>query len=107
MKYFAIWGKNQWLSLKELGWIWKNIIEENWVFFFDTDRYEDCKFLAWFTKVWHIVSLEEFVNMEKKLVWTNIHLQPKDKKKYWIKRYKQIDLLKSDLEVKKKWIEVF
>ena len=105
MKYFAIWGKNQWLSLLELQWIWKNIVEKNWIFFFDTDRYEDCKNLAWFTKVWHIITLEEFVNLEKKLVWTNIHLNPKNKKKYWIKRYKQIDLLKSDLEIKRKWIE--
>jgi len=106
MTYFAIWGKNQWLSVKELEWIWKNIFEESWIFFFDTDRYEDCKFLAGFTKVWHIITLEEFVNLEKKLVWTNIHLNPKDKKKFWIKRYKQVDLLKSDLEIKKKWIEV-
>jgi len=105
MKYFAIWGKNQWLSLLELEKIWEDIIEENGIFFFNTQKYENCKNLAWFTKVWHIITLKEFINLDKKLVWTNIHLKPEDKKKFNIKRYKQVDLLKSDLEVKKKWIE--
>lgn len=104
--YFAVWGKNIELSKLEISLIWENIKEENWIIFFDTKFEDRLKFIAWSMKIWHIVSLDEFINMYKKLVWSNIHFDVKDKKKYNIKRYKQVDLQKSDLEIKKKWLEV-
>lgn len=104
--YFAIAWKNQKLSELELEKIWE-ITDKEWrIFFFNTNKYEKTKYLAGFMKVWKIVNIEEFINMEKKLVWTNLYLTPKDKKAYNIKRYKHIDLEKSDLEIKNKWLEV-
>ncbi len=106
MKYFAIAGKNKELSLFELKYIGKNI-EQFWpIFVFDTDEFQKCRNLAWFTKIGHFVKEEEFIQMEKKLVWTNKRLYPDDKKKYNIKRYKQLELIKTDLEIKNKWVEV-
>ena len=104
--YFAIAWKNLSLSEYELSLIWKIIHKEKNIFFFDTENFEKCKNLAWFVKIGQLISLDEFVNLEKKLVWTNIHLKPSDKEKYKIKRYKHIELIKSDLEIKNRWIEV-
>ena len=104
--YFAIAWKNKLLSEYELSLIWNILHKEGSIFFFDTENFEKCKNLAGFVKVWKIVSLDEFIKMEKKLVWTNIRLKPSDKEKYQIKRYKHIELIKSDLEIKNKWLEV-
>jgi len=106
MKYFAIAGKNQKLSKYELSLVGNNIVQYGPIFLFDTNNFEKCKYLAWFTKIGEIVDLESFIKKDKKLVWTNINLNPKDKEKYNIKRYKKVDLLKTDLEVKNKGIEV-
>jgi hypothetical protein len=38
------------------------------VFFFDTNDYEKCKFLAGFTKIGRLIKEEEFIKMEKKIV---------------------------------------
>jgi len=105
MKYFAICGKNPILSELELSFIATKIHKEWNIFFFDTENFQKCKYLAGFTKVGELISLNEFIAMPKKLVWTNIYLKPSDKQKYNIKRYKKIQLIKTDLEVKNKWIE--
>ena len=105
MKYFAIAGKNEKLSLLELQSVVKNIETFGPIFIFDTDNFEKCQYLAGFTKVGHLITEEEFKNLEKKLVGSNKRFDGKDKTKYNIKRYKHLELVKTDLEVKTKWIE--
>jgi len=105
MRYFAIAWKNKELSALELKLVAKNIQQYGPIYTFDTDNFEKCKYLAAFVKIWHFVKEEEFVQMDKKLVGTNKRLYPNDKKKYNIKRYKQLEIWKSDLEIKNKWIE--
>jgi len=81
-------------------------IKELWpIFVFDTDDFEKLQFLAGFTKIGHLIKEDEFINLDKKLVGSNKRFTTSDKKKYNIKRYKQIELTKSDLEIKNKWIE--
>ena len=103
--YFAIAGKNPILSEKELSLVWEILHKEGNIFFFDTKNYSKCKNLAGFVKIGKVVPLEEFIKMDKKLLWTNIRLKPSDKEKYNFKRYKHILLSKSDLEVKTKGVE--
>ena len=103
--YFAIAWKNLKLSEKELSLVGKILAKEGRIFFFETENFEKCRNLAGFVKVGEVVPLETFIQMEKRLLWTNFHLKPSDKEKYNFKRYKQIDLLKSDLEVKTKGLE--
>jgi len=103
--YFAIAGKNISLSKKELELVWKIVSQEWKIIFFETENFDKCKFLAGFVKIWEVISKKEFISMDKKLLWTNIHLKPSEKLVYNFKRYKHIDLLKSDIEVKKKWTE--
>ena len=104
--YFAIVGKNPLLSKLELEKIAKIDSITSKAIFFDTENYEKCKFLAWSIKVGKLIPLDEFISMDKKLIWTNISLKPQDKQKYNIKRYKQVAIQKTDLEIKNKWIEV-
>ncbi len=103
--YFAIAWKNLKLSEKELSLIWKILFKEWRIFFFNTNDFEKCKYLSWFVKIWEVISIDNFVNIEKKLLWSNMYLKPYHKEKFNFKRYKQIDLLKSDLEIKNKGIE--
>lgn len=103
--YFAVVGKNPILSKLELSGIADIVKYSQKVIFFETKNYDKCKFLAWFTKVGRLIPLEEFIKLDKKLIWTNIYLKPQDKEKYNIKRFKKIELQKTDLEVKTKWIE--
>jgi len=105
MKYFAIAGKNEKLSLLELQSVAKNIETFGPIFVFDTNDFEKCRYLAGFTKVGHFITEEEFKNLDKKLVGSNKRFETKDKQKYNIKRYKHLELVKTDLEVKTKWIE--
>ena len=104
--YFAVAWKNITLSEYELSLIWKILHKEKNIFFFETENFEKCKNLAGFVKIGAVMSLNDFINMKKKLVGTNLHLKPADKQKYNIKRYKHVELIKSDLEIKNKWIEV-
>lgn len=104
--YFAVWWKNLLLSERELKLFWRNI-SRNWnVFFFDTDSFDKTKNLAWFTKVWRLVSKNKIDLSPYKIIWTNIRLSREQKQELWIKRYKELDLIKTDLEVKNKWKEI-
>jgi len=105
MLYFAIVGKNPLLSKLELEKIANIKLLTSKAIFFDTENYEKCKFLAWSIKIWKLISLNKFISIDKKLVWTNISLKPEDKQKYNIKRYKQVSVQKTDLEIKNKWLE--
>lgn len=104
--YFAIGWKNLSNSERELSLIGYDIKRYKSIFFFNTDKKDKLKNLAWFTKVGHLVQENNLDFTDYKIVGTNIKLTKKDKLKYNIKRYKEIDLIKTDLEVKTKWIEV-
>lgn len=113
MKYFAVLGKHPKLSLVEL-WIVKpeNItqITTNIVSF---DLWEESDYisdimnnLAGISKRGKIVELEK-LDLAGKTVGTNDDdFGMELKKKYWARRYKFVEVLKSDLEIKKDWIEI-
>lgn len=104
--YFAICWKNPEISYKELSLLWYNIIKNKNIFFFETDKQDKLKNLAWFTKIGHLVWEDTLDFSDYKIVGTNKKLTKQDKLKYNIKRYKETELIKTDLEVKTKWIEV-
>jgi len=99
------------MSLSEL-WIInpKNLKEiTNVLITFDTDTPERLNQLWWIIKWWTILNQDD---MSKELEWQKI-LWTKDKnfgiklkKDFNIKRFKLVDRLKTDIEVKKKWIEI-
>lgn len=103
--YFAIGWKNISASEKELSLLAYNIKRYKNIFFFETDKINKLQNLAWFTKVGRIVKEDSLDFSDYKIVWTNVKFTKKDKIKYNIKRYKEIDIIKTDLEVKTKWIE--
>lgn len=104
--YFAIAWKNILSSEIELSLIWYNIKKYKNIFFFDTDKIKKIKNLAWFTKVWHLILKDDLNFSNYKIVWINKKLSKEDKLRYKIKRYKEVDLIKTDLEVKTKWVEL-
>lgn len=104
--YFAIWWKNPSFSEKELSLFAENISIHWNTFFFDTNDFPQTQRLAWFTKIWHFVKTDELDLSDQKIVGTNIRLSKEQKQTFWIKRYKELDLIKTDLEVKTKWKEI-
>jgi hypothetical protein len=67
--------------------------------------------LAWVVKRGLVLKSEEFEvfleSFEKKLLWTNDKSIAEILKRKWlIKRFKIVDLKKTDLEIKKKWVEI-
>lgn len=104
--YFAIWWNNLKLSEIELVGIWKNIVRSKNIYFFDCKNNFILNDLAWFTKIWHFETKENVDFSNIKVVWTNLDLTKKEKLKYNIKRFKKLDLVKTDLEVKQKWKEI-
>ena len=104
--YFAIGWKTLSYSEKELSLIGYDIKRYKNIFFFKTNKKDKLQNLAWFTKIGHLVWEDSLDFSDYKIVGTNIKLTKQDKLKYNIKRYKEIELLKTDLEVKTKWIEV-
>jgi len=104
--YFAIGWKSLSSSEKELSLLAYDLKKYKNIFFFKTDKEEKLKNLAWFTKIGHLVEKDKLDCSDYKIVWTNIKFSKYEKKKYNIKRYKQIELIKTDLEVKNNWIEI-
>lgn len=113
--YFAILGKNKILSKEEIKiCLWNNVLEKDFwkiVFLKECISTKILERLAWTIK-WGKVVDEDYVKnfLEKnnfKLLWTN-------DKSFWntiknlnlVKRFKIIDLEKSDFEVKTKWVEI-
>lgn len=109
--YFAIIWKNKEISLKELNFIKaKDIVEiSNILIKFETDFPELLDNLWWIIKRGEIIDENE---LEQELLWKKIlgtkekELWLQLKKKYKIKRFKLVDRLKTDIEVKNKWIEI-
>ncbi len=109
--YFAIIWKNKKISLKELELIKpKNLTEITDVLItFDTNDTELLQTLWWIIKRWEVINKEDIPKeIEwKKILWTKEkELWLKLKREFWIKRFKTVDWLKTDIEVKKKWIEL-
>ena len=109
--YFAIIWKNKEISLKELELINPKNIEEitNILITFDTDNPKLLETLWWIIKRWEVINKEDIIKeIEwKKILWTKEkELWLKLKREFWIKRFKTVDRLKTDVEVKKKWIEI-
>ncbi len=109
--YFAIIWKNKTISLKELELVNPQNIKEitNILITFDIDKPELLQTLWWVIKRGKVVEKDDLSKeIEwKKILWTKEkELWLKLKKEYWIKRFKTVDWLKTDIEVKKKWIEI-
>lgn len=109
--YFAIIWKNKEMSLAELKLIKpENIVEvTNVLITFDTNNPEKLINLGWIIKWWKVINKSDiWTTLEwKKILWT----KDKDfwlelKREYNIKRFKLVDRLKTDIEVKKKWVEI-
>ena len=108
--FFAITWKNKAISLEELKLIepknikhiWKNIIT------FDTEKKDILKRLWWIIKRWIVSTINELKkSISTDIIWTNNNkLWSLLKKTLWIKRFKLIDLISSDLEIKTKWTEI-
>ncbi len=109
--YFAIIWKNKEMSLTEIWLIKPTNIKEitNVLITFDTDFPELLNKLWWIIKRWEVIDKD---NLPLELEWKKI-LGTKDKD-FWIKlkrdfnikRFKLVDRLKTDIEVKKKWVEI-
>lgn len=113
MSYFAILGKHPKLSLAELSILKPeniNIINNN-IVIFNIAKESDymtniLNNLAGITKWWKIVNLED-MSLSGKTIGTNDDdFGMELKKKYGAKRYKFVEMQKSDLEIKKEWIEI-
>lgn len=113
MTYFATLWKHLQLSLMELQILKPINIEKYWysIIVFDLDDSQSdytstLNNLSWFSKRWKIVNLED-LDLEGKTVWTNDDdFGMELKKKYWARRYKFVETIKSDLEIKKEGIEI-
>jgi len=107
MLYFVVLWKNKKLSEWELSYIAKDIeyITTNFATF-QCDHPDRLPYLASCTKSWVIISEEEMYKLDFKLLWTNAKITSQDKKDYGIKRFKVVDLMKTDYEVKTKGTEI-
>lgn len=114
--FFAVIWKNKTISLAELQIIKPtNIFEINDILiWFDTDNPILLNSLGWIIKRWEIIEDEDLDNEFKIAIWNwknLLGINDKDlcfklKKKYWIKRFKITETLKTDKEIKNKWIEL-
>ena len=109
--YFAITWKNKEISLKELNIVNpKNIANVTWVLItFDTDKPELLNTLWWIIKRWEVIDRDNIWQESdwKKILWTkDKDLWLKLKREFWIKRFKVVDRLHTDIDVKRKWIEI-
>ncbi len=109
--YFAVLGKNKVISQQELELLKpKNINIDKNIIFFDADFPERLNLLAGFPKVGRLIKFEQLweVLANKDLVWVkNPEFGNFLKKNFNIKRFKLTDEIKTDLEIKEKWIELF
>lgn len=111
MTYFAITWKNKNISLAELEFAKPyDVFEINDILiWFECDNSELLKNLWWIIKRWEILEKDELEQefVGKKLLGTkDKDFGIKLKREYWIKRFKEVETLKTDKEVKNKWIEI-
>ena len=111
--FFAILWKNRELSLKELELLEpKNIkyMQNQHLICFDTDNESLFSRLAWIIKWWKVIEWdlgEIFSEKGKVILWVADKNQGINlKKKYALKRFKQVDIFHTDLEIKSKWVEL-
>lgn len=114
MQHFAIIWRHPDLSLAELQLInpinLKKINIHTVLFDIEEDKseyiYNILKQLAGVSKRGKIISLDN-IDIKNKTIWTNNDdLWMMLKKQYWAKRYKFVELIKSDLEIKQNWLEI-
>lgn len=109
--YFVVLWKNKELSLKELGLVKpENLkIVENTIAIFETS-YKDLLEQLWGIIKWWEVMQSESVNeiiLWSGLLWTNnFKLWSYLKDRWLIKRFKILELTKTDLLVKEWWVEI-
>lgn len=109
--YFAVvWNFSE-ITLAELQMVHAKNIQKVWthLLVFNTDDLESLQNMASLVKWWKIISQPDFWwYLEwKKILWmADENLAVKLKKQFDIKRYKKVDILHTDLDVKKKWIEL-
>lgn len=109
--YFAILWKNPEISIEELQLV-KPTIEKtinNQIIVFNTEYPEKLNQLWWIIKRGETVNRDELKTklLETKLIWvSNSNFGLQLKRNYNIKRYKTVDIYHTDLEIKKKWLEI-
>lgn len=104
--YFAILWKNRQLSLEELKVI-SNNVEIKWnVVFFESEYPERLNMLAGFPKWGKVIDIKQLSEYNLSLVGVNVNIRGDIKEKLCIKRYKYLDNIKSDLEIKEKGVEI-
>ena len=109
--YFAVVWNFPEITLAELNLIKAKNIQKVWkhLCVFDTVKEEGISAMASFIKWWKIISLSEIQNYieDKRILWMEDKNQAtKFKKQFWFKRYKEVWLLHTDIDVKKKGIEL-
>lgn len=109
--HFAVIGNFPEITLAELKKIQAKNIQKVWthILVFDTEKEALLQNMASLVKWWKIISASEihsYVEWKKILWMADENLAVKLKKQYDIKRYKKVDILHTDLDVKKKWIEL-
>ena len=110
--YFAVLWKNKELSLKELEYVSPRNLHSSpnqQIILFDDAEEEKLSDLAGLVKWWKVLEQplsDFFSNNEKKIIGVaDKQLWIKLKKEHNLKRFKQVDLFHTDLEVKNKGIE--
>ena len=112
--FFAVIGNNYELCQKEMQWLEpQNItLEGDHLICFDTNFQDRIPSIASFIKRWKILPFSQIETMfrentEKRILGhADFNIGFWFKKKYKLKRFKQVELLHTDLEVKKKGIEL-
>lgn len=111
MTYFAVVWKNKKISLAELEYakVYDIFDINDILIWFECDNPKLLDQLWWIIKRWEILEDDQ---IEKEFIWKKI-LWTKDKnfwiklkRRYDIKRFKEVDILKTDKEIKNKWIEI-
>ncbi len=108
--YFWVLGKTPELSLVELERVNPVDLTIKWgIAFFETENPDLLQSLWGLIKWWIIVNHDELdpyvkeckiVGVDSQELWLMM------KRKFGIRRYKELELRKSDLEIKRKWIEI-
>jgi hypothetical protein len=106
--YFAVIGNFPEITLAELKLIDAKDIQKVWkhLIVFDTKKEDQIPSLASLVKRWKIISISEIQNYvgDKRILWMEDKNQAiKLKKQLNLKRYKEVWLLHTDMDVKKKW----
>jgi len=109
--YFAVLWKNPGISIEELQLV-EPVIEKtinNQIIVFNTQHPEKLDKLGGIIKRWEIINRDNLRNklLETSLIWvSNNDFGLQLKRNYDIRRYKTVALSHTDLEIKRKWLEI-